>query len=140
MTRTLLVAATFLAAAPVSAASLVVKVDNVRSREGELRVAVCERSFDEAGCRIGARRSAAAGGSEFRFDDLAPGRYAIAAYHDLNGNGELDRLPPGLPTEPYGFSNEVGRFGPPSFEKALVPVGQGETAVVVSLGRLFKPG
>ena len=43
------------------------------------------------------------------FDDLAPARYAVAVYHDVNGNGRLDTVPPGLPTEPYGFSNDVGR-------------------------------
>ncbi len=76
----------------------------------------------------------------FRFDDLAPGRYAVAVFHDVNGNGELDRIPPGVPTEPYGFSNGVGRFAPPNFQRALVPVGGGETTVVVSLGRLFGAG
>ena len=130
------------AAAPAWAATLVVRVDNIESAKGELLVAVCDRGFDEAGCRHGARRPAAAGdeAGEFRFDGLSPGRYAIAVFHDLNGNGELDRMPPGLPTEPYGFSNDVGRFGPPSFERALVPVGKGETAVSVSLGRLFGAG
>lgn len=139
MTRSLLVAATVLAATPAAAATLLVRVENVASSEGELRVAVCEHSFDEAGCRVGAWRSAAER-HDFRFDDLTPGRYAVAVYHDLNGNGELDRVPPGLPTEPYGFSNEVGRFGPPSFEGALVPVNGAGTEIVVSLGRLFGGG
>ncbi len=131
-----------LAVAPASAATLVVRVENVGSPEGELLVAVCERSFDEAGCPRGARRPAAEGGgtAQFRFDDLAPGRYAVAVFHDVNGNGELDRIPPGVPTEPYGFSNGVGRFAPPNFQRALVPVGGGETTVVVSLGRLFGAG
>jgi len=39
--------------------------------------------------------------------DLPPGRYAISAFFDLNGNGELDTNFFGIPSEPYGFSNQV---------------------------------
>lgn len=31
------------------------------------------------------------------------GAYVLAAFQDLNGNGELDRNLLGVPTEPYGF-------------------------------------
>ena len=34
----------------------------------------------------------------------AAGTYAIAVFHDLNGNGKLDRNFFGIPSEPYGFS------------------------------------
>ena len=71
------------------------------------------------------------------FEDVPPGRYAVAAYQDVNGNGELDKVPPGIPTEPYAFSNDVGRLAPPSFERALVEVGEGRTMVVVRLRRLL---
>lgn len=53
------------------------------------------------------------------FTGLAAGRYAVAAYQDVDGNGELTLWPIGLPREAYGFSrNARGRFGPPSFESA----------------------
>ncbi len=32
------------------------------------------------------------------------GHYVLAAFQDLNGNGELDRNFFGVPTEPYGFA------------------------------------
>ena len=35
------------------------------------------------------------------------GRYAIAAFHDLNGNNKLDTNMLGVPTEPYAFSNNA---------------------------------
>lgn len=35
------------------------------------------------------------------------GRYAVAAFHDLNGNGKLDKNMMGVPTEPYAFSNNA---------------------------------
>ena len=53
------------------------------------------------------------------FPGLAAGRYAVAAYHDTDGNGTLTLWPFGLPKEAYGFSrNARGRFGPPSFDSA----------------------
>ena len=37
--------------------------------------------------------------------NLEPGDYAVAIYHDENGNGQLDKRLFGIPKEPYGFSN-----------------------------------
>jgi uncharacterized protein (DUF2141 family) len=34
-----------------------------------------------------------------------PGTYALAIYHDENGNGKLDRNAIGIPQEGFGFSN-----------------------------------
>ena len=39
--------------------------------------------------------------------DLPPGVYAVSCFHDVNGNGKLDTNLLGIPTEPYGFSNNV---------------------------------
>lgn len=52
---------------------------------------------------------------------LPPGRYALAAYHDENGNGKLDRAWNGMPEEAYGFSNGLrgSILGPPDLEDQL---------------------
>lgn len=51
--------------------------------------------------------------------DVPHGTYAIAAYHDKNRNGKLDKSLLGIPTETYGFSNNArGTFGPPDFNDA----------------------
>ncbi|MCU0421707.1 MAG: DUF2141 domain-containing protein [Bacteroidia bacterium] len=47
--------------------------------------------------------------------DLPPGEYAVSTYQDVNSNGKLDRYIIGKPKEPYGFSNNIKPFGPPSF-------------------------
>lgn len=48
---------------------------------------------------------------------------AIAAYHDVNENGVLDRNAFGIPSERYGFTgNARGLTGPPAFEEAVVPI------------------
>lgn len=50
---------------------------------------------------------------------LPAGDYAVMAYHDRDGDQKLDTLPIGLPTEPYGFSNDSrGTFGPPAWRAA----------------------
>jgi uncharacterized protein (DUF2141 family) len=127
-------------AAPVAAAgggTLVVRTEGIRGTAGEVKVTVCDKGFDEAGCKLGAWRAPKGPVEEFVFEGLAPGRYAVAAYHDADGDGELDKVPPGIPTEPYGFSNDIGRLGIPSFEKALVEVGEGRTTVVVQLAKFL---
>ena len=54
------------------------------------------------------------------FRNVAPGNYAVIAFHDENGNNDLDHNFLRLPAEPLGFSNgfKLSIFsGMPSFEK-----------------------
>lgn len=53
------------------------------------------------------------------FEDIPPGRYALAVIHDENTNGKLDTGFLGVPTEGYGFSNDArASFRAPSFADA----------------------
>ena len=57
---------------------------------------------------------------EIPFNDL-PERFAVAAYHDGNGDATLNRSGFGIPIERYGFSNNArGVIGPPGFADAVV--------------------
>lgn len=68
------------------------------------------------------------------FEGLSPGTYAIGAFHDVNGDGKLNTLPVGLPTEPYGFSRGArGAFGPPKFADAAFSLNGGAAAQTVRL-------
>ncbi len=68
------------------------------------------------------------------FSNLAPGRYAVITFHDENGNGKLDKNVWGVPTEPYGFSNNAqGFLGPPSFEDAAIMVEAKSQAIEIDL-------
>ena len=70
------------------------------------------------------------------FRDLAPGRYGIAAIHDINGNGKLDSNLLGVPTEPFGFGNDAKvNFAPPDFADMAVTVGAGTVETSVTLRR-----
>jgi uncharacterized protein (DUF2141 family) len=63
--------------------------------------------------------------------NLAPNRYAIACFHDENNNGEIDKAFTGIPTELYGFSNDVrGIFGPPDLQDQLFTL---QKAMTISL-------
>lgn len=49
---------------------------------------------------------------------LPPGRYAAAAFQDLDGDGRLTTNFLGIPKEPYGFSGTDNKFGMPTFAEA----------------------
>jgi len=64
------------------------------------------------------------------------GRYAAVAFQDRNGNGKLDVLPFGWPTEPVGFSGVANRpwFGWPDWDRSDFQVQEGQyTTVFVRL-------
>ena len=120
------------------AGDVTVTVTGVRSGDGQVAGAL----FDSAGTWLegdrkaaGARMPAARGSVELVFEDVPPGSYGIAVYHDENGNGEFDTSGLGLPIEGLGFSNggRVSLFGPPAFEAARVTVGDGPTAFTVEM-------
>lgn len=68
------------------------------------------------------------------FDDLAPGTYGLKMYQDLDGDNELDTSGMGIPTEPYGFSNNArGMFGPASWSDASFTVVVGENSQVITI-------
>ena len=132
MTRSLLIAAAMLTASAgcANAASLVVRATGIRSADGMVYAGICATGFDEAQCPYKGRAPARPGTVEIRVSGVKPGRYAIAIYHDVNGNGRLDKTL-FLPSEPYGFSNGIGRGVVPSFQGALIEVAEPATTVVV---------
>ena len=57
--------------------------------------------------------------STCRFEAVPRGTYAVACFHDENGNGKCDTGLFGIPTEGTVVSNGAkGTFGPPKFEDA----------------------
>lgn len=78
--------------------------------------------------RAGARDSAV-------FRDLPPGRYAIAAFHDANGNRTFDTNRLGMPREAWAVSNGVRpRLRAPRFEEAVLTI-TADTRVVLRVER-----
>ena len=112
------------AAAAAPAQDVVVEVGNVPVARGEVLVALCTReTYLTPACPYGGRTPAEAGTTRVLVRGVRPGTYAVLAFQDLNGNGVLDRNLLGIPTEPFGFSNDArGRFGPPGFDAAAVKI------------------
>lgn len=53
--------------------------------------------------------------------EILPEKFAIAAYHDLDNNGQLNRALFNAPVEPYGFSNNArSLIGPPTYEQTIM--------------------
>src|SRR5207244_9170112 len=71
---------------------------------------------------------------EFSAIPVKAGRYAAIVFHDLNGNGRLDKNFWGVPTEPYGFSGNVRpALAPPSFNEVALDVGQVNKTITIRL-------
>jgi uncharacterized protein (DUF2141 family) len=135
---------------PVSASELRITVQGIRSPHGTILIGLYDslESFSRAielSDKDGflndpnrfaavALRANAAMKSAVVLTNLDPGPYAIILFHDENGNGKLDKNALGVPTEPYGFSNNVqGFLGPPAFEKAVMLVTSSDKAVRIIL-------
>lgn len=59
---------------------------------------------------------------------LPDGPLALTVFQDANANGQLDMNAMGMPTEPFGFSNNaVGNYGPPKFDQAVLAPAAGAT-------------
>ena len=121
------------------AAELAIDVHGVRSGDGRVYLALhgpaTKETFPSGEAVVeGLRASARAGTMRFVVQDLAPGRYALSAFHDENDNGELDANLLGIPSEGYGFGNDASAaFGPPSFEAAAVDVDAASAVTAMTL-------
>ncbi|MCX2718744.1 DUF2141 domain-containing protein [Lentiprolixibacter aurantiacus] len=99
---------------------LTVKVSGVSSNSGNIMLAVYDNAegfLKEDKALMGVSTRAVSGITELQISELPEGQYALAIYHDENGNEELDTNWLGIPKEPIGFSNsKMKTFGPPGFE------------------------
>ncbi len=106
--------------------SLSVNVYNVPTSEGKISVAI----YDSASAFLkfeqvvqSGSTSAQEGMTTLQFEDLPEGEYAIALFHDKNGNDALDTNWLGIPKEKVAFSKAKMRtFGPPRFDDCTFSV------------------
>jgi uncharacterized protein (DUF2141 family) len=128
-------AACLLLGASASAATVTVTVENVRNGRGEVHVDLCdEAAFLTTNCAFDAAVPAHRGRVVVTVTDVPPGRYAAVAYHDANGNRDLDLNGLGMPMEPFGFSNDAPMLlGPPLFKDAAFNVADKDVAVLIRL-------
>ncbi|MEX0284953.1 MAG: DUF2141 domain-containing protein [Paracoccaceae bacterium] len=135
-----LVAATTLCAATnAMAADLTVRISGITSTAGEIFVALHDgaEGFPRDRKMVEGKRSVAdPAGVTVVFTGLAAGDYAIAAFYDEDGDGELSTNLVGMPQEPFGFSQDArGSFGPPKFADAAVTVGAAGASTSITLAK-----
>ena len=117
-------------------ATLTVNLHEVRNATGNLRASLYRepetfRKEDKAVQVV--TLPAVAGDARIVFADLAPGKYAVMAYHDENADGRLNLRFGMFPTEGYGLSNNPQVMGPPKFADSAFEVSSPETAIDIKL-------
>ncbi len=128
------------ASAAIHAADLQVTVRNLLPDQGHLLLALfqTEQGFPDAPLPSQPRQQLTVQGGTMTtsFKNLAPGRYAVMVVQDLNGNGRVDTNFVGMPTEPYGASNNrLPRLSAPKYEEALVDVGSERSTITIDVRR-----
>ena len=113
-------------------------VNNVRNGKGEVLVAVCtERNFLKEHCDYNAKVKAAPGSVSVTLE-VPAGTWAVQAFHDEDGNGEVTLNMLGLPVEGIGFSNDPAfRFQAPLYRDSAFRVGPMGGRIEVTLKYLF---
>jgi len=126
-----------LLAGQAQAARLIVTIQGTRDADGYLYVALFSKpdGFPDGDYSVQHMKlKAAPQPLTVVFDDLAPGTYAVGAYHDQNNNGRLDTDFIGYPSEGYALSNGIRAvFSRPRFIDAAFAVGGEDTYVTLRI-------
>ncbi len=125
------------AAKASEASSILVEIDGLRSNRGQIMACMTAnpKTFPDCQKDPHARHLTvpAANGETVEFRDVPQGRYAIALFHDENGNGRMDKMMM-LPREGFGFSRDAPlQFGPPRFGAASFQVGPAQLKTAIKV-------
>jgi uncharacterized protein (DUF2141 family) len=118
-----------------------VVINPTPANEGNIIVALCTpESFPhEERCPVRKVVPAKAAEQAIALSAPAPGRYAVIAVADVNGNSKLDTNVIGIPKEPVGVSrNPALRFGPPKFDETAVELNDNPQRITINLKRVEK--
>ena len=118
-------------------AEIVLEVSPVPSAKGRLHLAIYDRAeeFPKQGFgRVRDNVPAEASITRYVALDLPPGRYAVAVFHDENGNGAFDQGLFAWPLEGFGFSRDPSVLsGAPDFDAAAVEVDEPGVRIPIRL-------
>ena len=100
-----------------------------------ISLAASEEAYADKAPPAGQAMAPVSGGAaSTTFKGLAPGRYAIKAFHDVNGDGKMGTNPFGMPTEPFAFSkNAHGNMGPAKWADASFEVKAGANTQTIDI-------
>jgi len=116
---------------------LAVAVKNVRSSKGEVAITVYPgdpKRFLAAHAKLARVRLPAAPTVHACMDVPKAGDYAIAIYHDENGDHHFNRNFVGLPAEGYGFSNDAPAVaGLPTYNATKFTAHEGVNSLTITM-------
>jgi uncharacterized protein (DUF2141 family) len=101
--------------------NLSLHIGGVKSDNGNVCFAIYDKEssflkFDKV-YKFGSQK-AVMGNTYIEIEDLPDGEYAVAIFHDENGNKNLDTNMLGIPKEDIAFSiGKMKMFGPPQFDE-----------------------
>jgi len=104
------------------AGKLTVLISNLKNNKGDVKIGLFNSADSYAGKKEkykGAILKIENKQAIWIIENITFGEYAIKAFHDEDGDDKVGTNFIGIPTERYGFSNNInGLFGPPGFDKA----------------------
>ena len=109
-------------------------VNGVSSNKGNICVAIYKDQnsflkFDRV-YKIGSEQ-AKKGSTLVQINDIPKGSYAVAVFHDENGNRKLDTNMFGIPKEPIAFSKgKMKMFGPPKFDECRFQIASNKAITI----------
>ncbi len=115
---------------------LVLEVINIKNQQGTLIVCLSrDRETFLSDCFIDLSSEHIQNDTvRLIFSDVPYGTFAISLFQDENENRLLDKRAFGIPTEPFGFSNNPRLFfGPPSFSKCAFQFSEESKHVMIKL-------
>jgi uncharacterized protein (DUF2141 family) len=118
--------------------NLIVDVNDLRDQKGSVCIKVFNGSqgFPNNNDRAVKRECVkiTADMMRFTYRDLPAGNYAVAVFHDTNGDGAMQRNAAGMPTEGYGFSNNpVVKTSAPKYGQAVFLLAGRNTRIQVRM-------
>lgn len=117
---------------------LTVTVNNIKSNSGIVKVCVFDKETgfpNKTNIAMKCVNSTAKKGvMQIKIEGLVPGKYAIAAHHDENSDGEFNINFLGMPKEAAGASNGAkGKMGPPKFMDAIIMIDKNKTQTSITI-------
>jgi uncharacterized protein (DUF2141 family) len=120
-----------------AAGSLELDIDHIRHNYGTVWIGIYaskEAFLDKDQARLEAVKISDFKEQRIFLHDLSYGDYAVALFHDLNNNGEMDVNWLGVPEEPFAFSRPApSKWRLPEFSEVKVGLYQSHKTVATKL-------
>ena len=127
----------FPAAASAADASLTVAFKDIKTPKGSIMAALFDKeaAYKGQGAPVRGFMVPVSGDTaQTELKGLPPGRYAISAFHDVDGDGKMKTNPFGMPLEPFAFSNGAqAQMGPPPWDAVTFEVKEGANGQTLAI-------